>query len=404
MPTPTITITDEITPDVVRELVSDGAAPHVSIFTSTERSWNEARKKNELLLRDRLDEAAARLTETGRPDAEIESLLAPGRDLAQDDAFWRSPTDGLALFLSNEETRAFRLPFQPNNSTRVDSRFHVRPLWNGLDPDGSYYVLALSLGGARLFRGTRYTFEEIELEDVPLTLDEELANEEHLRSLNLHTTSGPTGAGGGQAAVFHGGEDAGDAAYVKNAILRFFQNLENGVTAHLKQASTPPPLLLAGLDYLQGIYRKANHYGELVETGIEGPLTDWQTRSWDQEALHERAWEAIRPALEKPRRQAVERFGTLYAEDPSRVAIRVDELIPAAFDGRVETLFLPQGETVSGRFDPADRTVQISEDPRPGNTDLLELALARTMETGGRVFVLDPEAIPEAPVAAILRY
>lgn len=58
-----------------------------------------------------------------------------------------------------------------------------------------------------------------------------------------------------------------------------------------------------------------------------------------------------------------------------------------------------------GRFDPGIRTVTVRETPRPGDTDLLEFAVARTLLTDGTVFVTDEEQVPEgATAAAILRY
>ena len=44
-------------------------------------------------------------------------------------------------------------------------------------------------------------------------------------------------------------------------------------------------------------------------------------------------------------------------------------------------------------------------EPQPGDVDLLDEAALATWNTGGRVFVVDPDDVPEgAEVAAVFRY
>lgn len=391
----------------VRGLLTAGEPPHVSVLTPTERGWSEGQKKNELGLADLLDRAEADLLEREEEPDRIRELLAPGHALATDEVFWRTPSDGLALFLSANESIAYRLPFAPARTATVDARYHVRTLWKGLFPDEPFYVLALSLGAVRLYRGERYGFEEVALEEVPHSLEEAMDLEEHIRSLGLHTTSRPSSPGerGQHSAIFHGGEDAGDAAYVKDAVLRFFGELEDEVTALLRSRSTPPPLVLAGVEYLRGLYRTVNHYDDVTDEGVSGPLTDWTVRDWDVDELHTRARAVVAPLFEEQYEAAVERFASLYAEDPSRIATGVEEIVPPAFDGRVENLFVAELPSRWGRFDPASRTVRVREAPRPGDTDLLEYAVARTLLTDGTVHVREETEIPEGAVAAaVLRY
>ncbi|HET9226644.1 MAG TPA: hypothetical protein VFR31_08250, partial [Thermoanaerobaculia bacterium] len=101
-----------------------------------------------------------------------------------------------------------------------------------------------------------------------------------------------------------------------------------------------------------------------------------------------------------------ERFGDLTGS--GRSSTDLNEVLPAAHDGRVESLFVARGVRVWGSWDGQGRKLhfQLDKDgPRNGNEDLLDLAAVQTYLNGGKVFVVDQQEVPEGKsLAAVFRY
>lgn len=392
----------------IRELLEREAAPCVTITMPVERAWNR-RRENQSRLRALLDGARGALEEgpVGDGSTDVEALFEPAAGLVDDPAFWDADGDGLLVCLAPGEATIRLLPFLPSELSVADVRLHVRPLWRHLEPDGRFYVLALSLGGARLLRASRYGEEAVDLGDAPLTLEEATKYDERTGTLRFHTGAPPAG-GGRRAAIFHGQDDPGDAAVVKEEVLQFLRTLDNAVRGVVEQDATPAPLVLAGTDALRGLYRKVNKYRHVVDEGVGGNLligggTDADGAPiWDDEALREKGWAAVRPHFADERRRAADRFRA----HPEQTAANEGSALLAAAEGRVDTLFVPEHPQVWGAFDAEAHTVRVHAEREPGDTELLNAAAAFTLRAGGSVHVVDgPEALPEdVRVAALLRY
>ena len=392
-------------PDVsLRELLRDGTAPRVSLFAPIARPWNRA-KENRLRMSGLLRDAQTALQERGLSEPDATQLLQPAVDFVADDTSWQNGEEGLALFVARDHFSAHRLPFRMPAGQMVDRRFHVRPLLRALHPDGPFFLLSLSLGGVRLFRGARYSIEEVALENVPTTLDDALQYDEHIRSVTFHTGTQQGGGGTPQrrGAMYHGQEDAGDKAYVKEGIIRFFQALDNEVRRLLGREPTPPPLVLAGTESLRGLYRKVNHWPHLTVTDVERHFVNGDASEVDVNRLRNEAWSIVEPLYARERDEARQRYRHLAASEKGTGSIHAT--IPAAHDGRVDTLFVAEDAVVWGDYEPATRTVEVNTDPTPSDVELLNAAVAWTLDANGTVFVVGAEAVPSrTPIAAILRY
>lgn len=392
----------------LRALLEREAAPCVTITMPVERAWNRTRE-NQSRLRALVDGARGALKEGPAADGSLdaEALVEPAAGLVDDPAFWDADADGLLVCLAPGEATIRHLPFAPSELSVADVRLHVRPLWRRLEPDGRFYVLALSLGGAALLRASRYGAEAVDLGDAPLTLAEATKYDERTGTLRFHTGAPPAG-GGRRAAIFHGQDDPGDAAVVKEEVLQFLRTLDNAVRGVLDQDATPPPLVLAGTDALRGLYRKVNKYRHVADEGVGGDLlvgggTDPDGGPiWDDEALREKGWAAVRPHFEDERRRAADRFRA----HPEQTAANEGSALLAAAEGRVDTLFVPEELQVWGAFDAEAHSVGVHAERQPGDTELLNAAAAFTLRAGGSVHVADgPEALPEdVRIAALLRY
>lgn len=319
-------------------------------------------------------------------------MLKAPQDLLRDGLFWRHQTDGLAIFLSPKMFRVFRLPIAFQELVVVADRFHLQPLLSLFSGDGRFYILALSQNEIRVLEGERHRVSELDLKKVPVSLAEALQPDFTKAQLQFHT--GTSGGQGGRAAIFHGhgvGEEDN-----KTSILRYFQLVDKGLRELLREGKTP--LLLAGVEYLFSIYREANTYPYLVEKGIPG--NPEALRAGD---LHKEAWKIIGPYFQMEKEEAAAQFK--QAAGTGKASNDFQDIIPAAYDGRVASLFVSLGRQQWGRFDPGRRTLDLRPQPMPGDEDLLDFAAIHTFLSGGSVYAVSPEKMPGSGLlAAVFRY
>lgn len=367
--------------------------PCVSIFLPTHRAGTET-QQDPIRLKNLLGEARESLVETkGLRTTEADEILEPAQKLLSDAVFWRYQSDGLALFLSRDAFRYYRLPLNFEELAVVADRYHIKPLLSLLAGDGLFYILALSQNEVRLLSASRRSVDEVELgEDVPESLADALRFDDPEKQLQFHTgTTG--GGGGGRAAVFHG-HGANDNS--KDDILRYFRQIDRGLGEVLKEREAP--LVLAGVDYLLPIYREVSTYPALLEAGVTGSPEELSA-----EELHERAWEIVEPRFSEGRREVLALYGQLAGTGRTSTDLR--EVVPAAYYGRVRTLFAASGTRRWGAFDPGAGEVDLHDEPEAGDGDLLDFAAIQTILNGGAVYVTEPAKMPNgAEVACLFRY
>jgi hypothetical protein len=363
----------------------------ISIFMPTYRGGSETRQ-NPIRFKNLLRRAEKHLRESGFSKPEVKELLAPGLELLPDDDFWQHQLDGLAVFLSGKGMYHYRVPLTLKELVVVTGGFHFKPLLPLLVGDGRFYMLALSQHHVRLLLCTRYTVDEIPLEGVPRSLEEALQFDDFEKQLQFH--SGSAGRSGGRAAVFHGrGTGKEDS---KENIRRYFQLVDDGLQRYLREEHVP--LILAGVDYLLAIYRRENHYTHLLEDKITG-----NPEELSDEELQRRAAGIVVPLFSRAHRAALERYREL--KNKNLTSSDLDTVVKAAYNGRVETLFVAVGVQQWGQFDPQKNEVQLHQTQNAASRDLLDLAAAQTLVKGGTVFAVKPEIVPDdGPIAAIFRY
>jgi hypothetical protein len=396
--------------NAVRDLLTSGTPPYVTLYLPLKRNWNGP-QHDRALLRTLMEEAHDHLRQRGLSSEQADTILAPAHDLTEATNGALADADGLALFLAPDVHSLMALPVAPTAAAHVDERFHVRPLWRMLAVNGTFFILALAQGGVRLFRASRHDVQPVRLPDVPRSLEESTQFDEPTTSLGYHTGTAATGGGtsGRRAARYFGQEDKGDHAYLKEQILQFFQKLDNGVRKVLRQYSPQPPLVLAGVPYLQGLYRKVNRYAPLLEDGIEGEAIGGpSSRDWDGDALQAAGWSIAATHFDAERKTARKRFEQVNGTDPSRAAATLSTVVPAAVQGRVDTLFVPLHAETWGQFDATRHamTIRNDESPQPDDTELYNLAAAATLLNSGTVYIDDNDEPNDVSpsIRATLRY
>jgi hypothetical protein len=351
-------------------------------------------QQNPIRLKNLLGKAQDRMVAGGVRASEARELLEPAEMLLHDGLFWQHQSDGLALFVSPETFHHYRLPFDFEELVVVTDRFHIKPLLPLLSGDGRFYVLALSQNEIRLLQGTRYSVSELDLEDVPESLAEALKWDDPEKRLQWHTQTGDR-TDGERAAIFHG-HGVASADDPKNYILRYFHQVDEGLRDLLRDEEAP--LVLAAVDYLLPIYKKANSYPHLVDEGIEG-----NPEEMSAEELHEQAWAIVHPLFLSAQKEAAAQYRQLAGSEQASGDLR--EVVPAAYHGRVDTLFVAVGLQWWGAFDLDTNAVHLHERAEPGDEDLLDLAAAYTLLNRGTVYAVEPEKVPDnARLVAVFRY
>jgi len=374
-------------------LVEPRPGPHVSIFMPTRRAAPE-RQQNPIDLKNLIRQTEAKLAARGLRTSQTEPLLRPARLLVEHPRLWERPGDGLALFAAPGFFREYHLPLRMEQLAMVSARFHLKPLLPAFAASMRFYVLALSQEAVRMFACTPVTVTAVALEGVPTSLAEALHYDDPQNQIQFHSTRSANTAGRG-GAMFHGHGAA--AADVKRNLLCYFQQVDDGVRRVLKEPRAP--LVLAGVEYLLSIYRAASSYSGLLERGVEG-----NPELLSGQELQQRAWEMVRPVYDKRREIAVERYHRL-ASTSRQATDDLETVVRAAYQGRVDTLWVSREAHRWGRFDPATDRVELREAPGPEEEDLLDFAAVYSLLNHGTVHVVAPEQVPdEAEAAAIFRY
>jgi hypothetical protein len=88
-----------------------------------------------------------------------------------------------------------------------------------------------------------------------------------------------------------------------------------------------------------------------------------------------------------------------------RTSHNLQEIVPAAYHGRVEHLFVATDRQEWGIYDSEQDELQYLSQSQPGAEDLLDAAAIQTMMNGGTVFTMEPAAVPDGSLAAaVFRY
>lgn len=182
----------------------------------------------------------------------------------------------------------------------------------------------------------------------------------------------------------------------KEDLLEYFRQIDRGLHALLRDEQAP--LVLAGVEYLQPIDREANTYAHLIEAGVTG-----NSDHVEMDALREQAWPLVEPIFLQAEAEAAAQYeryaGTEQASDD------LSAIVPAAFFGRVEALFVALGVQQWGHFDRKTAVVTLDNEEGEAGEDLLNLAALHTFLNGGVVYAVEADAVPShQSAAAVYRY
>jgi hypothetical protein len=381
-----------ITKKEIEELEGIHSESCISIFIPTHRAGEEVLKgKDTLRLKNQLKEVKSKLEKEEMGPREIDTLIAPIQELLDDSEFWRHQSDGLAIFRSDSFFKKYTLPVHFDAFNYVANGFYLKPLLPMIAGDGNFYVLALELENVRLYEQTRHSITEVVVDDlIPSRMEDRVGYDYEPKSLQYKS-----GADAQGRAMYHGHAE-GDRNR-KNEIARYFRAIDKGLMTLLKDDNVP--MIVASQDYLFSIYKDENSYQHLLDDPINCNLSET-----DKFLLHEIAWEKVAPIFDEERKEKVETFKQY--DGTGRTSSEIEHVVPAALDGKIDTLFVQNSADIYGIYDPEKRFVRVDEDPLPSSVSLLNKVAIKTFLNGGKVYLMEKDEMPNphSKMNALYRY
>jgi hypothetical protein len=360
-------------------LIAHQGKPAVSIYLPTTRIPTRVQAES-LQFKNLLRDAEEQLAQFELRGPEIRAMLEPAYALIADSDFWRHQRDGLAVFIAEGIFQRYQVPTSFDMGLFVSEYFHLKPLIPLITDDFPFYILAVSQNNVRFLQCSRYSAQELEPETVPSGLQEILNEYVRDKQIQFHTATS-TPSGNRRSAMFFG-TGSGDGEDEKQRILEYFSRIDQGLSGYFNGSTAS--LVFAGVDYLFPIYQQANTYPHLVQSSIEG-----NPELLSPEELHQQAWQLLEPGLREKRAAEIERFHSSAPHDLA--SNNLEELVPWADKGRVETVFIDKNATVWGSYDHEQFRARVHGEQKPQYRDLTDLLAILTMLRGGDVYLMPSE-------------
>ncbi len=373
---------DYISLEKVKELASINKPHCISIFMPTHRSGQEVKEMlDQKELKNHVKAIQEKLEKLRLKEAEMEKLLQPINELLEDKEFWTRQNEGLAIFRNHDQFEYYSLPTPFESLNYVADHFYPLPLTTHLNKEGRFYMLALSLGEVKLYEGTAHRIKDLELDELlPESLEEVVGFD--IKEKQLQYKSGIDEKG---RAKFHG-HGVSNQEFDKLEALKYFRAVNDGVMKHLRNKKEP--LVLAAVDYLVPIYQEANNYQNLQEKFVPG-----NPEQAGPEELHEKSLEIVESYFTKNRKEKAKVFEEMLSN--KKASYKEEEIIPAAINQRVDTLFVKKGETLWGFYDKESNRIKVREVQTEHTPCLLNMAAMHTLLNGGNVFTVKADEMPE---------
>lgn len=375
-------------------LASQRAELCISIYIPTHRFSKEGNEEDRIRFKDRVKAVRDELkAHHGKKDDEVRELLAPAHELLDDEMFWHHTGEGLAFFRSPKETRVFSMPLSFEDRHSISDRYFLHPIFPFFNGDGRFYVLGISEKMVKLWEGSRHRIRPVPIgDDLPSNMEEVVGSDHEEKSLQERSYQ----SGGGTEKIRHGHGEGRDEEKVEHE--KFFREVDRRLSEMIHDEHVP--LVFAGVEHYYGHYRKIAHYRQLENDGFIKGNPEQLT---DQE-VHQKGWEIVKKRFDEDRDHYISEYqdsmgGGKAVHDKA-------EVVQAAFDGRVEALFIKEGARIPGNFDEKNREVRFGNRNGDPEEDLVERAAMATYEHDGRVFILPEDRMPETgpELNALLRY
>lgn len=375
-----------VTASDLRALIKTEASPAISIFMPTHIIGREVRQ-DAIRLRNLLDDASRRLGVIGCRRPAAEALLAPAMQLTRDGNFWRHQDRGLAIFVTPEIFRHFRVPVELDEHITVGRHFCIRPLLPLVATEERFLVLAVSAVRARVFDATPAGMAEMNELDLPIGVAEVAAE-------TVYQNSRRTNPGSRIVKTQNLGESPEEQR--KAQLIEYLQRVASAAQKHL--AGNHRPVVLAAQPEVRGNFQAISRLTPLLSLDVNPDALD-------RRELHRRAFNIVKPVLEAARGAALQRIEQLLGESDPRATTDPDKIVTTAREGRIDTLVLTDSADPRDRYEEPANWLIDHQRQEAEDEDLLNYSAAQTLVHKGHVMVMPKRALAGIGIAAaLLRY
>ena len=353
----------------------------ISIFIPTHQRGRDV-AQDPIRLKNQLAVVGDFLKEVGWKPRQRSDRLAGVVALLDDKEFWEHQLAGLALYIDDEgEVVAVSTPVGLEAESHVGQVFHMRHLVPGMGL-ATVPILLLTKNAVRLFLGSRLTLEELKedlpesFDDVNWFVDRETQRQQH-----------PDRAG--TARNRHGHDPSSRTDEDRS---RFLRAVADAIPDALQQG----PMVVLGDDDLVERFGQVSDFETVSpdNSGVGNPEDDSRLLDLARPAISQIESDREAEAL----KQAMDRLGV------GRATTSVAEALPGAVAGRMEDVVMERSaEPIWGRLDATDMSVEIHDEWRHGDVDLLDRLVVESRKTGASVTTVT-ESIEGDSFVASARY
>lgn len=377
---------DMIPQQWLNELLRNQDVPCVSIYMPVHRAATT--EEDAIRYRDSV-EKACRILANRWDDKVCRQMKQKLLDVQRDNGFRAGARDGLAVFCSPGLTRVIDLQADAAHPIEevvvaADS-FHVKPLLRVMQGADRFQLLCVELKEVRLFEGSKFGLEPVELKYVP-------QNPDQVAGMRLsHEVDSATDF---IEAPRQQSQGTGPVEPVPAEI--FFRAVDKAIWENHSRASKLPLILCCDSKYVD-VFQGESQNQYLLRQSI--PINPHH-QTLDR--LHEEAWKIMEPQYHAGIEKLNNDFRTAKAHHHGSDELM--EVAQATSEGRVGTLLVQADAQIRGILQRADGFIRSPDVTHPSDDVLDELA-EMVLQKDGRVVVLPADSMPtDTGVAAIYRY
>ncbi len=377
-------------------LVASEGGPHLSIYLPTHTSAADS-QQDVIRLKNLIHDAETQLSDGWMRSNDVRDFLAPLVNLIHDHTFLSQRQNGLAIFLAEGQFLVYRLGIPFKEQLSISRDYLIRPIVPVIHRQSHCFVLGLSEHKVALYEITDESISQVEVLGLPVNVETTLNLTSVDRGQQVH--SGASARMGKRAEVYHGQGGMPDSH--KDDLRHFFRAVDEAIISKL--GDSKEPMILACVDSCVSIYREVNSYKGLKNEHLSGNADYLSLQELHKKTL------SILEAEKTIKREALTRKIREHLHTTTASA-NAAEVIRAAFQGKIQTLFFDEDAIVEGQFDPILQTAVVYPNDSVTelaalNTDLIEATLEQTLRHKGDVYSVSQSEMPEhAPMAALFRY
>ena len=360
----------------ILNLAETRGAPCVTIYVSTTPLTEDA-QADRISLKNLAKEAMRQLEAVDTPKRSLWPMEAAIAEIEDDDQFWAHQANSLAIFLTPESVRTYRLPSKLENQVHVSDRFHLKPILRAVTFPHDCYILAVGMGAVRLIEvSADLPPYPVKVADFPKDMADAIGRRSHSA---------------------RSGQMRGAEASSENALLtRYARAVDEALRPVL--SGQERPLIVAAAEPMASIFRSVSTYPFTVNETLGG--------SADHTADHILAAEA-RSVLDRLYAAEIAALAGLYVtrENQGRATTDLAQAARAATFGAIDSMIVDMDAVIPGSIDDEDGKLSFADAPGADSYGVVDEIVSRALKSGARVIAARKDDVPgKGVLAAILRY